>query len=461
MSTCAAPQASSSVLAGAAGSGRAWPVVPCVLPSAEESASAVASAVASAAASASAAAAASAPSPLPDVPPVPLERLRFDNRFVRHFASLGYIDESGVAGARTVPGAVASVVAPTPLSSPTLVCVSVRALALLGVCPRAALASPGAAAAALSGGVALAGAAPVANAYAGHQFGSFAGQLGDGAALSLGEVLGAGGARWELQLKGAGLTPYSRTADGRKVLRSSLREFLACEALAGLGIPTTRSASLVASGGAAPTAVSRDAAYDGRPADERCAVITRLAPTFLRFGSLELFKARDADTGRAGPSAGDARLRAALVDYVLDHFYASAADAAAPHADRVARMFAEICAGTGRLGAAWQAAGFVHGVLNTDNCSLLPWPRAGAAAAAATGTLDYGPFGFMERFRRDFVPNTSDTGGRYSFENQPHALRWNCARLGAALAPLMPAPAPGAADAAAAPCFSFAWGVIR
>ena len=169
----------------------------------------------------------------------------------------------------------------------------------------------------LAGNTAFDGADPVAHCYCGYQFGYFSGQLGDGAAMSLGEVVAEDGSRWEFQFKGSGQTPFSRSADGRKVLRSSLREFLCSEAIAALGIPTTRAGSVVAS----DSTIVRDVFYTNNPADEQCSVITRIAPTFLRFGSFEIFKSADEVTGRSGPSPGNEALLFLMVDYVCNAFY--------------------------------------------------------------------------------------------------------------------------------------------
>jgi uncharacterized protein YdiU (UPF0061 family) len=285
----------------------------------------------------------------------------------------------------------------------------------------------------LCGNARLPGSEPAAHCYCGHQFGHFSGQLGDGATMYLGECLsegnaggaaggvgvggagGAGGAdasagapgggvpaRWELQFKGAGRTPYSRTADGRKVLRSSLREFLCSEAHAALGITTTRSASVVVG----DTRVVRDEFYSGRPREERCAVITRIAPTFLRFGSFEVCRTLDPTTGRAGPSVGRIDLLRRLLAFTCRSYFpeiyaahptrapaanaeATASGGAAPAPapapapvgdgiiadeeapERYLAMFREVCLRTARLCAQWQVLGWCHGVLNTDNMSIV------------------------------------------------------------------------------------------
>lgn len=281
-------------------------------------------------------------------------------------------------------------VAPAGMPDPVFVAGSSSACSLLNV-------DPGSLAAAvdeLSGNRLLPGSQPVASVYAGHQFGVWAGRLGDGRALLLGEHAG-----WELQLKGAGLTPYSRMADGRAVLRSSIREFLCSEAMAALGIPTTRALSITAS----RLPVQRESI-------ETAAVVLRLAPSFLRFGHVEHFSySRQHDALRT------------LLDALIRQHYPTLADAPNPHA----ALLAEVCRLTGELVAAWQSVGFTHGVLNTDNMSLLGL------------TIDYGPFAFMDRFQFAHVPNHSDERGRYAWANQPAIGWWNCQALAVALRPLL------------------------
>jgi uncharacterized protein YdiU (UPF0061 family) len=311
------------------------------------------------------------------------------------------------------------------------------------------------------------GARPVAHCYAGHQFGNFAGQLGDGRAISIGTVrapagvddaalfnIGAGAtcsgqpaaARVELQWKGSGLTPFSRTADGRAVLRSSIREFLCSEAMHALGVPTTRALSLVSS----DTHVIRDPLYDGHVVRERACVVVRAAPCFVRFGTFEVFKPVDPRTGRAGPKAarpGDAgaELGAALRAVAEHHFpdvvaAATAANTAAattaansstssaataPMAELLPAVLEKVAARTARMVALWMSTGFCHGVLNTDNLSIVGV------------TIDYGPFGFLDRYDPDFACNHSDDGGRYTYARQPEMCRWNVAKLVEALAPVV------------------------
>ncbi|XP_067554562.1 protein adenylyltransferase SelO, mitochondrial isoform X2 [Pseudorca crassidens] len=359
-----------------------------------------------------------------------LAGLRFDNRALR--ALPVETPPSGPEGApsapRPVPGACFSRVRPAPLRQPRVVALSEPALALLGLgAPPADAAAREAreaeAALFFSGNALLPGAEPAAHCYCGHQFGQFAGQLGDGAAMYLGEVCTAAGERWELQLKGAGPTPFSRQADGRKVLRSSVREFLCSEAMFHLGIPTTRAGACVTS----QSTVERDVFYDGNPRPEQCAVVLRVAPTFLRFGSFEIFKSSDEHTGRAGPSVGRNDIRVQMLDYVISTFYPEIqATHASDSVQRHAAFFREVTRRTAQLVAEWQCVGFCHGVLNTDNMSIVGL------------TIDYGPFGFLDRYDPDHVCNASDTAGRYSYSRQPEVCKWNLQKLAEALDPALP-----------------------
>ncbi|NWZ33255.1 SELO protein, partial [Brachypodius atriceps] len=352
-----------------------------------------------------------------------LGALRFDNLALRSLP----VDASEEGGPRTVPGACFARVRPSPLQNPRLVAMSLPALALLGL--EAPTADPTAAEAEaeaalfFSGNRVLAGAEPAAHCYCGHQFGSFAGQLGDGAAMYLGEVLGPRGERWEIQLKGAGITPFSRQADGRKVLRSSIREFLCSEAMFHLGIPTTRAGTCVTS----DSKVVRDVFYDGNPKNERCTVVLRIASTFIRFGSFEIFKPPDEYTGRKGPSVNRNDIRIQMLDYVISTFYPEIQEAYSDNTvQRNAAFFKEITKRTARLVAEWQCVGFCHGVLNTDNMSIVGL------------TIDYGPFGFMDRYDPEHVCNGSDNTGRYAYNKQPEICKWNLGKLAEALVPELP-----------------------
>jgi uncharacterized protein YdiU (UPF0061 family) len=285
---------------------------------------------------------------------------------------------------------------PTPLPAPYFVAASAPAAALVGLDPQE-LANEDFVAV-FTGNQVPARAQPLSEVYSGHQFGVWAGQLGDGRAILLGDIATPGGPM-ELQLKGAGLTPYSRMGDGRAVLRSSIREFLCSEAMAALGIPTTR--ALMVTG--ANQGVVRETI-------ETAAVVTRMAPSFVRFGSFEHWHYRDKPE----------ELRT-LADYVIKHFYPELAGAPNPYKS----LLAEVTRRTARLMAHWQAVGFMHGVMNTDNMSILGL------------TLDYGPFGFMEAFDPNHICNHTDQQGRYSYANQPPVGHWNCYALGNALLPLI------------------------
>lgn len=242
-----------------------------------------------------------------------------------------------------------------------------------------------------AGNAILSGMDPIAAIYAGHQFGSFVPQLGDGRAILLGEVQNATGASWELQLKGAGLTAYSRFGDGRAVLRSTIREFLCSEAMHALGIPTTRALALTA---------SDEPVF--RETQETAAMLVRMAPTFVRFGSFELFHSRR--------QTEEVKL---LADYVIDRWFPQAGRGDT----RYEQFFAEVVRRTAELMAAWQAVGFAHGVMNTDNFSIVGL------------TLDYGPFGFLDTYEPGFICNHTDAGGRYAFDQQPTVGLWNCYAL--------------------------------
>ncbi len=243
-----------------------------------------------------------------------------------------------------------------------------------------------------------AGSQPLATVYSGHQFGQWAGQLGDGRAILLGEWEAAGGPL-EIQLKGAGSTPYSRMGDGRAVLRSSIREFLCSEAMHGLGIPTTRGLCVTGS----ETKVRREEI-------ETAAVVTRTSPSFIRFGHFEHFSYSDQH----------AQLKI-LADYVIDNFYPACRDVVQSYA----ALLQAVSERTAHMVAAWQAVGFCHGVMNTDNMSILGL------------TIDYGPFQFLDAFDPNHICNHSDTQGRYAYNKQPNIAYWNLFCLGQALLPLM------------------------
>ena len=329
-----------------------------------------------------------------------LERLRFDNRFVRELPADPHVGPQR----RQVHGALYSWVQPTPVSAPRLLAHSPEVAALLGI-DETDIASP-AFAQVFGGNALLEGMQPYAANYGGHQFGNWAGQLGDGRAITLGEIVNAAGERWELQLKGAGPTPYARTADGRAVLRSSVREFLCSEAMHHLGVPTTRALSLVATG----DEVVRDMFYDGNPKAEPGAIVCRVAPSFIRFGNFELPTSRD-----------DVALLNQLIDFTIRRDFPELSGSGE---QLRADWFEQVCERTARMIAHWMRVGFVHGVMNTDNMSILGL------------TIDYGPYGWIDDFDFDWTPNTTDAGQRrYRFGRQPQIAYWNLVQLGNALAP--------------------------
>ncbi|HEV2739387.1 MAG TPA: YdiU family protein, partial [Candidatus Elarobacter sp.] len=314
----------------------------------------------------------------------PLSELRFANSF----AALG----DAFSERRT----------PTGIPGARLVAFSPEAGALIGLRPGEE--SRPEFAELVSGNALIPGMEPVAALYGGHQFGVWAGQLGDGRAILLGEVRTDREAcpelveGWELQLKGGGMTAYSRFADGRAVIRSTIREFLASEAMHALGVPTTRALAMAA--GDEPVLRERV---------ERAATVIRMAPTFVRFGSFEIFHYRKQHE----------HLKT-LADYAIDRFYPECGGD-----DRYARFFAAVVERTAALMAHWQAVGFAHGVMNTDNFSILGL------------TLDYGPYGFLEAYEPGFICNHSDEGGRYAFDRQPTIGLWNCHALAEALSSLI------------------------
>ncbi|GFS38767.1 protein adenylyltransferase SelO, mitochondrial [Nephila pilipes] len=346
-----------------------------------------------------------------------LKSLKFDNLAIRRLP----VDPEERNYVRTVNGACFSKVMPTPVENPKLVAYSSSALSLLDLSL-----DDGSEFEDLneyfSGNKVLPGSEPAAHCYCGHQFGYFSGQLGDGAAMYLGEVINARNERWEIQLKGAGLTPFSRTADGRKVLRSSIREFLCSEAMHFLGIPTTRAGTCITS----DSKVIRDIFYDNHPKEEFCSIVLRIAPTFIRFGSFEIFKTLDPTTGRVGPSVGRHEILYSLLDYVIETFYAEIHNSSSDPIQKYSAFFKEVVLSTARLVALWQCVGFCHGVLNTDNMSILGL------------TIDYGPFGFLDIYDPNHVCNASDEGGRYSYIKQPEICLWNLKKFAEAIQHALP-----------------------
>jgi serine/tyrosine/threonine adenylyltransferase len=312
---------------------------------------------------------------------------------------------------RAVRNACYTRVDPTPVRAPQLLGWSDAVGAMLGM--ERPCSSTGLAAQVLGGNRVLPGMQPYAARYGGHQFGQWAGQLGDGRAITLAEVIAPDGARYDLQLKGAGRTSYSRTADGRAVLRSSVREFMCSEAMHYLGVPTTRALSLVSTG----EAVVRDMFYNGNPRAEPGAIVSRVAPTFVRFGNFEILAAQKEQENLQR-----------LADYVIRmHF----PQLGAPSRVTYGRWFEEICRRTATLMVEWMRVGFVHGVMNTDNMSILGL------------TIDYGPYGWLEGYDLQWTPNTTDAEGRrYCYGNQPGIAQWNLVRLANALYPLIEDKAP-------------------
>ncbi len=344
---------------------------------------------------------------LNDAAPMSLRELNFDASFVRALPADPVLDNRP----RQVRHAAYSRVEPTPVAAPTLLAWSDEVAALLGI---ARPESPHALEAQVLGGnTVLPGMQPYAARYGGHQFGHWAGQLGDGRAITLAEVIAPNAQRYELQLKGAGPTPYSRTADGRAVLRSSVREFMCSEAMHHLGVPTTRALSLVGTG----DTVVRDMFYDGNAKPEPGAIVCRVAPTFVRFGNFQILAAQQ-----------EHALLQQLAQYVMSTHYP---ELGAYSPETCARWFEEICRRTAIMIAEWMRVGFVHGVMNTDNMSILGL------------TIDYGPYGWLEGYDPGWTPNTTDAAGRrYCYGNQPQIALWNLVQLANALIPLVGDKAP-------------------
>lgn len=327
-----------------------------------------------------------------------LNHIQFHNEFVSTFPG----DDSGNTQPRQTPGKMFSKAMPTIVSHPELLAWSADLAAQLGIDKPVTQEEVNV----LGGNLVTGSMYPYAACYAGHQFGNWAGQLGDGRAITLGELTAADGSSWELQLKGAGPTAYSRRADGRAVLRSSVREYLMSEAMFHLGVPTTRALSLVSTG----DEVLRDMFYNGNAAYEPGAIVARTAPSFLRFGNFEMLAAR----------SETANLQS-LVDWTIAKYY--------PHIsgqDKIMQWFREITERTADLMVHWMRVGFVHGVMNTDNMSILGL------------TIDYGPYSFVDDYDLNFTPNTTDLPGRrYAFGRQPVIGQWNLGCLAGAIAPLL------------------------
>ena len=335
-------------------------------------------------------------------PPNTLDAITFDNRFTRELPA----DPDSANFRRQVMRACFSRVLPTKVVRPQLVAYAQEVVDLLDLTIDPFESNEFAQV--FAGNRLLAGMDPFATCYGGHQFGNWAGQLGDGRVINLGEVVNQHGERWTLQLEGAGPTPYSRTADGLAVLRSSVREFLCSEAMHHLGVPTTRALSLVLTG----EQVVRDMFCDGNPKHEPGAIVCRVAQSFSRFGSFEIFASRgESDTLRQ------------LVDYTIRTDFPHLGE---PSPDIYAAWFEEVCRTTAEMIVHWMRVGFVHGVMNTDNMSVLGL------------TIDYGPYGWLEDYDPDWTPNTTDAmGRRYRFGHQPQIALWNLVQFANSLLPLI------------------------
>ena len=330
----------------------------------------------------------------------PLATLEWSNRFIKDTPGDGQAN----GPSRQVPNACWSRATPFAAPSPTLRLWSESMASQLRLARGEANV--------LAGGRTVAGMDPYAQRYGGHQFGNWAGQLGDGRAITLGEVDSKEGIV-ELQLKGAGHTPYSRFADGKAVLRSSIREFLCSEAMHHLGVPTTRALSLCTTG----ESVMRDVLYNGNKAMEQGAVVCRVAPSFIRFGSFQIHTA-----------TGDEATLRALVEHTLSHHFPT--HTATSDAGIVA-WANEVAETTALMISHWMRVGFVHGVMNTDNMSIHGL------------TIDYGPYGWLEDYNPGWTPNTTDASRRrYRYGQQPQIGAWNLARWLESLIPLMEQPEP-------------------
>lgn len=309
-----------------------------------------------------------------------LENLNFDNSYLR------------------LPNLFYQQIEPTPLTDPFLIAFNPDVATLLDLDANSVRSAD--LAKYFSGQALLAGSQPLAMKYTGHQFGVYNPELGDGRGLLLGEVVNSKEERWDLHLKGSGKTAFSRFGDGRAVLRSSIREYLISEAMSGLGIPTTRALALIGS--------KEQAMRDGMM--EPCAALLRVTQCHVRFGHFEyLYYSRQHDELKV------------LADYCLDRFYPQFKEADNPYQ----AMYEEVIQRSAELVAKWQAYGFVHAVLNTDNMSMLG------------ETFDYGPFSFLDTYKPKLVSNHNDHKGRYAFERQPEIVQWNLSCLGQALLTLI------------------------
>lgn len=331
-----------------------------------------------------------------------LGALIFDNRFTRELPA----DPDTENRPRQVMGACFSRVKPVRVAAPKLVAYSREVSELLDISENTCASSHFTQV--FAGNRLLKSMDPYAMCYGGHQFGRWAGQLGDGRAINLGEIINHHSERWAIQLKGAGPTPYRRSADGLAVLRSSIREFLCSEAMFHLGVPTTRALSLILTG----EKVERDMFYDGNPKLEPGAVVCRVSPSFIRFGNFEIFASR-----------GEINILKQLVDYTIRTDFPHLGE---PSPEVYSLWFQEVCQTTADLIVEWMRVGFVHGVMNTDNMSILGL------------TIDYGPYGWLEGYDPNWTPNTTDAiGRRYCFGNQPQIGLWNLVQLANSIYPLI------------------------
>jgi uncharacterized protein YdiU (UPF0061 family) len=339
-----------------------------------------------------------------------LAAIRFDNRFTGELPA----DTEAGPSTRPVHRAAFSLVKPVRTPEPRIVAWTRDLAVSLGLDDD--VWSSDEAALIFTGNALLPGSEPHAANYGGHQFGNWAGQLGDGRAIALGEIVDSDGQHQTLQLKGAGPTPYSRRADGLAVLRSSVREFLCSEAMHHLGVPTTRALSLALTG----NHVTRDMFYDGHPGLEPGAIVCRVAPSFLRFGTYQLPASR-----------GEIDELRQLADFTIRHYFphlvADGSDPGGPYGAEVYEAwFDEVCRSSCDLVVEWMRVGFVHGVMNTDNMSIHGL------------TIDYGPYGWLDDYDPNWTPNTTDAGGRrYRFGHQPQITQWNLLQLANALYPLV------------------------
>lgn len=331
-----------------------------------------------------------------------LGALNFDNRFTRELPA----DPDTENRPRQVMGACYSRTKPTRVAAPKLVAYSREVAELLDLSEDTCASNHFTQV--FAGNRLLKSMDPYAMCYGGHQFGRWAGQLGDGRAINLGEIINRHSERWVIQLKGAGPTPYRRSADGLAVLRSSIREFLCSEAMFHLGVPTTRALSLILTG----ERVERDMFYNGNPKLEPGAIVCRVSPSFIRFGNFEIFASR-----------GEINILKQLVDYTIRTDFPHLGE---PSPEVYSLWFQEVCQTTADLIVDWMRVGFVHGVMNTDNMSILGL------------TIDYGPYGWLEDYDPHWTPNTTDaTGRRYCFGNQPQIGLWNLVQLANSIYPLI------------------------